>query len=79
MKCEKKPGIRDLTDYRVKAIQFPHGAHLLSHLAKIEDEGSFYRIDGTYILDKFKIKSIETIDSQIIIDLGADQIVLDVE
>lgn len=79
MKCENKPILQDLTNYRVKAIKFPHGAHLLSHLAKIEDEGSFYRIDGTYILDKYKIKSIETIEGQIIINMGTEQIVLDVE
>ncbi len=48
----------DLTKYKVKKIILPDGEHMLGRSAEILDEGSFYRIDGTYIIDKHKIISI---------------------
>ena len=46
-----------LTDYKVNAIIYPHGEYRLGTPTEIIDEGAFYRIDGTHIFDKHKIKS----------------------
>ena len=45
-----------LTDYKVKGIVYPHGEYRLGAPVEIIDEGGFYRIDGTHIFDKHKIK-----------------------
>ena len=44
----------NLTDYKVKRIISPHGDLQLGEPADVIDEGSFYRIAGTHIIDKFK-------------------------
>ncbi len=49
----------NLTDYKVKRIISPHGDLQPGEPADVIDEGSFYRIAGTHIVDKFKIEKIE--------------------
>ena len=71
--------MKNLTEYKVKKIKSAHGELMFSNFAMVEDEGSFYRIDGTYILDKHKIKSIEEIGNKIVISMGNEQVALTVE
>lgn len=49
----------DLTEYKVKKIISQHGELQLGEPADVIDEGGFYRIAGTHIIDKFKIEKIE--------------------
>ena len=48
----------DLSALMVKGIIYPHGEYLLGHPVPVLDEGSFYRIDGSHIFDKWKIEKI---------------------
>ena len=43
------------------------------------DEGSFYRIDGTHIIDKFKIKSINETDDRVDIVMTDRVVTLEVQ
>ena len=47
----------NLIDLKVKAIIYPHGEYRLGIPVSILDEGSFYRIDDTHIIDKYKTQS----------------------
>lgn len=49
----------NLTDYKVKRIIYPHGELQFGEPADVIDEGGFYWIAGTHIIDKFKIEKIE--------------------
>lgn len=49
----------NLNDYKVKRIISSHGDLQLGEPAYVVDEGGFYRIAGTHIIDKFKIEKIE--------------------
>lgn len=49
----------DLSNYKVRTLIYPHGEYRLGAPSAIIDEGSFYRIDGTHIFDKFRIESID--------------------
>jgi hypothetical protein len=42
------------------------------------DEGSFYRIDGTHIIDKHKIKEIKKDGSRVEIDMADKTVILEV-
>ena len=42
------------------------------------DEGSFYRIDGTHIIDKHKIKKIGEADDRVEIEMTDKTVVLEV-
>ena len=66
----------DLTDYKVKAVIYPHGEYRLGSPAEIIDEGSFYRIDGTHIFDKHKIKGIRESDERVEIEMADKTVVL---
>ncbi len=48
----------ELTDYKLKALIYPHGEYRLGSAVDVVDEGSFYRIDGTHIFDKRKIRGV---------------------
>lgn len=48
----------ELKGMKVKTITYPHGEYRLGSPVPIVDEGSFYRIDGTHIFDKFKIENV---------------------
>ena len=68
----------ELKDLKVKAIILPHGEYRLGVPALVIDEGSFYRIDGTHIIDKYKIKEIREVDGRVEIDMADKTVVLEV-
>ena len=68
----------DLKDYKVKTITYPHGEYRLGSPVLILDEGSFYRIDGTHIIDKFKIKKVELVEDVLRIEMTDKVVVLEV-
>lgn len=69
----------ELKDLKVKTITYPHGEYRLGSPVPIIDEGSFYRIDGTHIFDKFKIKSTSLDGDKLILEMTDKPVVLEVE
>jgi hypothetical protein len=69
----------DLNDLKVKALIYPHGEYRLGSPAPVLDEGSFYRIDDTHIIDKFKIKSISEADGRVDIVMTDKIVTLEVQ
>ncbi len=67
-----------LTNYKVTALAYPHGEYRLSSPADIIDEGSFYRIDGTHIFDKFKIEAVDAAGDKVTIHMKDKDVVLTV-
>lgn len=68
----------ELKDLKVKAIILPHGEYRLGVPVPVIDEGSFYRIDGTHIIDKHKIKKIGEADGRVEIEMIDKMVVLEV-
>lgn len=68
----------ELKDLKVKTITYPHGEYQLGSPVPIIDEGSFYRIDGTHIIDKFKIKSTVLAGDKLTINMTDKVVVLEV-
>lgn len=68
----------DLKDLKVKALIYPHGEYRLGSPAPILDEGSFYRIDGTHIIDKFKIRSVREGNGRVEIEMIDKTVTLEV-
>ena len=66
----------NLTDYKVKRIISPHGDLQLGEPADVIDEGGFYRIAGTHIIDKFKIQKIEENGNRVEIKMKDRTVVL---
>lgn len=66
------------TNYKVTSIIYSHGEYRLGSPAEIIDEGSFYRIDGTHIFDKFKIKAVDTEGDKVTIHMKDKDVVLTV-
>ena len=64
---------------KVKALIYPHGEYRLGSPAPVLDEGSFYRIDATHIIDKFKIKSISVFDDRVDIVMTDKVVTLEVQ
>ena len=69
----------DLKDPKVKALIYPHGEYRLGSPAPVLDEGPFYCIDGTHIIDKFKIKSISVFDDRVDIVMTDKVVTLEVQ
>lgn len=69
----------ELKGLKVKKIIYPHGEYRLGTPAEILDEGSSYRIDGTHILDKFKIRSILKTDERVEIEMTDRVVTLEVQ
>ena len=69
----------ELTEYKVKALIYPHGEYRLRASVDIIDEGSFYWIDGTHIFDKHKIKEIIEEPGKVEIEMTDKIVVLVVE
>lgn len=67
------------TSYCVTEIRSKGGIYILGHPIEIHDEGSFYRVDGTYIFDKFRIKSMEISGKQLIFHMDDDDVVFTVK
>lgn len=56
-----------LTDYKVKALIYPHAEYRLGKAVPVLNEGSFYRVDGTHIFDKYKIVGQELVRDVLIL------------
>ena len=69
----------DLTDYKVKTLIYPHGEYRLGSPVDVVDEGSFYRIDGTHIFDKWKMKRVVADGDRVEIVMTDKTVVLVVE
>lgn len=69
----------DLLKYKVTSLTYPHGEYRLGRPVEIIDEGSFYRIDGTHIFDKFKILSTELNGDKLTIHMKDKDVILTVE
>lgn len=67
-----------ITDYNVSAIKYPNGEYILGKSVPIQDEGGHYRIDGTHIIDKFKIQEIIEEEGRITLKLKDKDVVLSV-
>ena len=67
-----------LTTFKVTSLIYPHGEYRLGSPAEIIDEGSFYRIDGTHIFDKFKILSTDLVDDKLTIHMKDKDVILTV-
>ena len=66
----------NLMQYKVKRIISPHGDLQLGEPAEVIDEGGFYRIASTTIIDKFKIEKIEENGNRMEIKMKDGAIVL---
>lgn len=69
----------NLADYRVIEIRDANGIIKLSTTTLIFDEGSYYRIESTYIYDKHKIKSMNLIEERIIFHMDDGDVILKVQ
>ena len=68
----------NLNLYKVNEIIYPDSKYKLAHPAGIDDEGSFYRIAGTYIIDKYRIKSMSLNGDKLKIHLNDEDVILTV-
>ena len=68
----------NLNQYKVTEIIYPDSKYKLAHPAVIDDEGSFYRIAGTYIIDKYRIKSMSLNGDKLVIHLNDEDVILTV-
>ncbi len=66
----------DLKKYRVIEIISSGSKYKLAHPARIENEGSFYRMAGTYIIEKHRIKSMSLDGDRLTIHLNDEDVVL---
>ena len=66
----------NLTDYKVKRIISPHGDLQLGEPVGVIDEGSFFRIAGTHIIDKFKIEKIVENENRVEVKMRDGTVVL---
>lgn len=73
-----RSGTMDLTNYKVKRIISPHGDLQLGEPTDVIDEGGFYRIASTTIIEKFKIEKIEIDRNRVLIKMKDGTVVLDV-
>ncbi len=69
----------NLTNYTVQAIIYPYGEHRFGKSVPILDEGSFYRIGGTHILDKYRIKEFSINGGELKIIMTDKTVILEVE
>ena len=67
-----------LKGLKVKTIIYPHGEYRLGSPVDVVDEGSFYRIDGTHIFDKFKIKNVTEENGRVTVEMTDKTVVLEV-
>lgn len=76
---KRQVNIMNLSNYKVAEIRYAHSKFKLAQLAIINDEGSFYRIDSTHIIDKFRIQSMKLEDNQLTIHMNDQDVILIVE
>ena len=68
----------NITEYLVTQIKTKDSEYILGHKGQVADEVSLYRVDGSYIIDKFRIKSIELNDNILTIHMTNEDVVLTV-
>ena len=68
----------NLNQYKVSEIIYSDSKYKLAHPARIDDEGSFYRTAGTYIIEKHRIKSMSLDGDKLTIHLNDEDVVLTV-
>ena len=66
----------NLNQYKVTEIIYSDSKYKLAHPARIDDEGSFYRIASTYIIEKHRIKSMSLDGDRLTIHLNDEDVVL---
>lgn len=71
--------LMNISKYKVREITYSKGKYILGTPAIITDEGSFYRIDGTHIFDKFRIQSMKLEGNQLTIHMKDQDVILIVE
>ena len=69
----------NISQYKVLEIHYPHSKYKLKKPTMVFDEGSFYRVESTHIIDKYRIKSTEIKDNKLTLHLDTEDIVLVVE
>lgn len=69
----------DLTQYRVRILIYPYAEYRFGHSVPIIDEGFFYRIDNTHIIDKFKIKDVVIEETKVKVTMTDETVILEVE
>ena len=72
----KRDNYKWLTGYKVVKVIYPDSEHWLGKAVPVVDEGSFFRIDGTYIFDKVDIVGIEEGDGRVTIRMKKMDVVL---
>ncbi len=78
-KCRKKDDDIELTGLKIKAVICPHAEYRPGSFVSVTDEGSFYRIDGTCIIDKFKIKAVRRTGDRVEIEMTDGTVVLEIK
>ena len=71
-----KISVTNLTKFKVIEICTPQGIYKLGTPAIIIDEGSFYRIDSSHIIDKFRIVSMKLDGDKMTIHMKDKDIIL---
>ena len=66
----------DLTSLKVKAIIYPYAEYRLGGPVPVVDEDPFYRIGGTLILNKHKIREVRGVDERVEIDLTDKTVIM---
>lgn len=69
----------NITKLKIIEIRSSNGVYKLPHPTYIVDEGSLYRLESTYILDKVKIKSIEHKENKLLIHMTDDDYTITVQ
>jgi hypothetical protein len=64
------------TSYKVSEIRYSHSKFKFAQPTLINDEGSFYRIDSTHIIDKHRIKLMKIKGDQLTLHLDTEDVVL---
>lgn len=65
--------------FKVTEIRSKKGIYKLGKASMINDEGGFYRIDNSFIIDKYRIISTSLEGNHLIIHLKDEDIILTVE
>lgn len=68
----------ELATYKENSLAYPHGEYRLGSPSDVIDEGSFYRIGGTHIFDKYKILSTDLVNDRLIIHMKDKDVILTV-
>lgn len=68
----------NLNQYKVTEIISSGSKYKLAHPVRIDDEGSFYRIASTYIIDKYRVKSMSIDGDKLTIHLKDEDVILTV-